>query len=75
MPEDFQNADAKRFMQIFMCPVNEEEQLGINWNSADVHLLIVDEVYFCFQITVSSNIQIFSIYDFSFDIILVSFAV
>ena len=75
MPEDFRNADATQFMQIFMCPVNEEEQLGINWNSADVHLLIVDEVYFCFQITVSSNIQIFSIYDFSFDIILVSFAV
>ena len=57
----------------FYVPVNTDEQLGINWSLADVHLLIVDEVYFCFLITFSCNIDfpIKFIYDFPFDIRLV----
>ena len=41
----------------FFVPVNNEEQLRINWNLADVHILIVDEVYWFFGITLSCIIQ------------------
>ena len=41
----------------FFIPVNNDEQLGINWSLADVHILIVDEVYLSFLMTLTCVIQ------------------
>ena len=41
----------------FYIPVNNDEHLGINWSLADVHILIVDEVYLFFLMTLTCVIQ------------------